>query len=127
MEEAVLKFAAISFLLIGVSHIVRPRAWVEFFQLIRNQGEAGAFINGLIHFPVGALIVAFHNVWTGIPIVLTLVGYGLVLKGIVCFVFPALALRSLDRVSLDRAWEFRVAGLFSVALGGLFAYSVLAK
>ena len=127
MEEAILRLAAISFLLIGVSHIARPTVWVELFQLIREKGEAGAFINGFIHFPLGALIVAFHNVWTGIPIVLTLIGYGLILKGIVCFVFPAHALRSLKRVSIERAWELRVAGLFSVALGGLFAYSVLAK
>ena len=127
MELAVMKLSAIAFLLIGVSHVVKPDAWVRFFVRVREQGEAGAFINGLIHFPLGALIVSFHDVWTGIPLVLTLVGYGLILKSIVCFIFPTLSLRSLNRVSAERAWEFRVAGIFSVALGGLFAYSVIQR
>lgn len=125
MEDAVLTYSAIAFLLIGLSHIFHPSIWVKFFILIREQGEAGAFINGLIHFPMGALIVAFHNVWEGLPTVLTLIGYGLLLKGVVCFLIPRLALRSLDRVSMDRSWEFVAAGIFSVGLSGLFFYCLV--
>src|SRR5688572_9640617 len=109
MQEAVLKLAAITFVLIGVSHIARSDVWVRLFILVREQGEAGAFLNGFIHFPLGAVIVAFHNVWSGIPVVLTLVGYGLLLKGFICFVFPGLALGSLHRLLFERAWELRVA------------------
>ena len=127
MEVGVVKLVSIACLLIGASHIVKPEAWVRFFILIREKGEAGAFINGFIHFPLGALIVAFHNVWSGIGLLLTLVGYGLIVKGVVCFIFPGLALRSLGRVSIERAWEFRVAGVFWVALGLLFAYSVISR
>lgn len=127
MEEAILKLAAICFLLIGISHLFHPATWVRFFVLIREQGEVGSFINGFVHFPMGVLIVAFHNVWTGIPMILTLVGYGLLLKSFVCFVFPRLSLWSLNRVSLARAWEFRIAGLVSIGLGGLFGYSILGK
>jgi len=101
MEEAIEKLAVIGFFLIGVSHIVQPKVWVSFFIGIREKGEAGAFINAFIHYPFGALIVAFHNVWHGIPMVLTLIGYGLLLKGFINFVFPKTALKTLERVSLD--------------------------
>lgn len=124
MEEAMQKLAAICFLLIGLSHIVRPRAWAEFFILIREKREAGALINGFIHFPLGALIVAFHNVWGGIFSILTLIGYGLLLKGLICFVFPGVALKSLDRVSLDKAGEFVWAGIVLVGIACLFLYSL---
>jgi hypothetical protein len=123
MEEAMLTLAAICFLLIGLSHVFQPQTWVKFFILIREQEEVGAFINGFVHFPLGALIVAFHNVWAGIPMVLTLIGYGLLLKSVICFLFPRLALRSLNRVSLDRSWEFIAAGIFSLGLSALFFYS----
>jgi uncharacterized protein YjeT (DUF2065 family) len=127
MEEAIQKLAVISFLLIGLSHIFQPRVWVNFFTDIREKREVGAFINGFIHFPLGALIVAFHNIWRGIPLVLTLIGCGLLLKGMICFVFPRIALKSLDRVSLEKSWEFVVAGVFSVGIACLFLYSLLSK
>jgi len=50
----------ICFFLFGISHIVQPRAWSVFVRLC-EKGTAGSFINGWIHFPLGALIVAFDN------------------------------------------------------------------
>jgi uncharacterized protein YjeT (DUF2065 family) len=127
MEEAIEKLAVISFLLIGLSHIFQPRVWVEFFICLREKREVGAFINGFIHFPLGAFVVAFHSVWRGIPLVLTLIGYGLLLKGLICFVFPRIALKSLDRVSHEKSWEFVAAGVFSVGIAFLILYSILSK
>ena len=127
MEEAVQKLAVVSFLIIGLSHIFQPLVWIKFFIAIRERGETGAFINGFIHFPLGALIVAFHNEWQGIPLILTLIGYGFILKGLICFCFPRLALKSLERVSLEKSWEFVAGGIILTALGGLFLYSLINK
>ncbi len=45
----------------------------------------------------GTLIVAFHNVWSGFPMAVTLLGWSMVLKAIVAFVFPEVGLRSMGR------------------------------
>jgi hypothetical protein len=127
MEEAIEKLAVISFFLIGVSHIVKPKVWVDFFIAIREKGEIGAFINAFIHFPLGALIVAFHNVWQGIPMILTVIGYGLLIKGFINLVFPKIGLKTLDRVSFEKSRGFVVAGIFSVGLALLFLYSLLSR
>jgi len=127
MEEAIEKLAVISFFLIGVSHIFQPKVWVNFFIDIREKGEVGAFINAFIHFPLGALIVAFHNVWHGIPMILTLMGYGLLLKGFINFVFPKFGLKTLEQVSPEKSWGFVVAGFFSVGIALLFLYSLLSR
>lgn len=125
MEIAVEKFAAICFFVVGLSHILQTRAWAEFFILLRAKGAAGNFVNALLTLPMGALIVSFHNVWTGIPALLTLLGWLYVLKSLVAFVYPPLALRSLDAVSVEKSWKFAVAGVFLVAYSGLLAYSWL--
>jgi len=127
MEEAIEKLAVISFFLIGVSHIFQPRVWVNFFIGIREKGEVGAFINAFIHFPLGALIVAFHNVWHGIPMILTLMGYGLLVKGFINFVFPKIGLKTLEQVSLEKSWGFVAAGVLSVGISLLFLYSLLSR
>ncbi|MCY7374453.1 MAG: hypothetical protein LH472_00570 [Pyrinomonadaceae bacterium] len=85
----------------------------------------GAFINAFIHFPLGAIIVAFHNVWRGIPMILTLLGCGLLVKGFVNFVFPKFGLKTLERVSPEKSWEFVVAGIFSIGIALLLLYSLL--
>ena len=119
MESAIQKLAIICFFVIGISHIAQPRAWAQFFIEIREKGQIGSFIAAFIHFPLGALIVSFHNVWQGSPLLLTLIGYSLLLKSIVYFVFPSRGLKSLSRVSMDKSWEFVAAGIFSVGISCL--------
>jgi hypothetical protein len=127
MESAIQKLAIVSFLVIGLSHIMQPRVWAQFFINIRSKGEIGSFINAFIHFPLGALIITFHNVWQGIPVTLTLIGYSLVLKSLVYFVFPKRGLKIMSRVSIERSWEFVVAGVILVGLSGLLMFSLASK
>ena len=125
MESAVQKLAIINFFVIGLSHIIQPRAWAQFFIDIREKGATGSFIIAFIHFPLGALIVAFHNVWHGLPMILTFIGYGLLLKGLVYFIFPKHGLKSLSRVSLEKSWEFVAGGIFSIGLSGLLTLMLI--
>ena len=122
MHKAVELFAAISFLVIGLSHLVQPIAWVEFFSTLRSMGRPGAFIEGFLCLFLGAFVVSFHNIWEGLPAILTVVGLLQILKGILRFCAPNLALRIYSHMSPERAWHFRLAGLFSIALGALFGY-----
>jgi uncharacterized protein YjeT (DUF2065 family) len=125
MESAIQKLAIVNFLVIGLSHIIQPRAWAQFFIDIREKGATGSFIVAFIHFPLGALIVAFHNVWHGLPMILTFIGYALVLKGLVYFIFPERGLKSLSRVSLEKSWEFVAGGVFSIGLSGLLTLMLI--
>jgi uncharacterized protein YjeT (DUF2065 family) len=125
MESAIQKLAIVNFLVIGLSHIIQPRAWAQFFIDIREKGATGSFIVAFIHFPLGALIVAFHNVWPGLPMILTFIGYALVLKGLVYFIFPERGLKSLSRVSLEKSWEFVAGGVFSIGLSGLLTLMLI--
>ena len=127
MELAITKLAIIYFFITGVSHIVQPRVWTQFFIDMRSKGEVGSFHNALLHFPLGVLIVSFHNVWHGLPVVLTLIGWGLVLKSLIYFVFPRHGLKMLARVTMERSWEFRVAGLFSFVINALLIFSLLRR
>jgi hypothetical protein len=116
---------ALNFFVINVSHIFAPRAWVEFFILLREKKEVGSLLNGFVHFPLGAFIVAFHNVWHGIPMIVTIIGWGLVVKSTIYFVYPRHGIRMLGTVALERSWHFVVAGVFSVALSALIFDSTL--
>jgi CDP-diglyceride synthetase len=125
MEIAVTKLAIICFFITGISHIAQPRVWARFFMEMHARGEVGSFQNALLHFPLGVIIASFHNVWRGLPIMLTLIGWGLVLKSFIYFTFPKHGVKMLARVSMEKSWEFVVAGAFAVGLSGLLLFSLL--
>ena len=118
------KLAAICILITGLSHIAQPRMWAEFFIMLREKERVGSILVGLLHFPLGVTIVSFHNVWHGVPMVVTIMGWGLLLKSLLYLVYPKHGMRMLARVSVDRSWEFVVAGLGAVALSGLIFFSL---
>lgn len=125
MELAIQKIAVISFFIIGLSHVVQPRVWARLFIEIRNKGEVGSFIVAFIHLPLGILIVGFHDVWQGVPLLLTLCGYGWTLKGLIYFVFPKMGLKMMSRVSLERSREFVIPGMVLIGIGGLLTLSII--
>jgi hypothetical protein len=118
MEQATQVFAAVSFLVIGMSHLVQPRAWVTFYQALAARGTVGAFLEGFVILNFGALVVAFHNVWHGPAMVLTVIGWAHVLKGVGRFVAPQIGLRVIERINQERAWHFQAGGVFALLFSG---------
>lgn len=116
------RLTALAFLITGLSHIAAPGAWTRFFIDMRERGEAGGLLNAYVHGPLGLLILAFHPVWSGPGLLVTLIGCGLTLKATLYFLWPALALRSMAHVSEENAWKFRVAGVPAVALALLIGW-----
>jgi hypothetical protein len=127
MENAVTILAIVCFLVTGLSHIFQPRVWARFFMYLYSKGEVGSFLNALLHFPLGVVIISFHNVWHGRAIVLTLIGWGLVLKSFFYLVFPGYGVRVLGRISIEKAWHFVVAGVFSIGISGLLTFMLLTR
>ena len=123
LERATEVFAVVNLLVIGVSHIAQPKVWVEFFVLLRERGRAGVFFNGMLSLMFGSILAAFHNVWAGLPMIVTLLGWAQVLKGLVSLVAPSIGLNKMMRVSMARAWEFQVAGAAFVILAAVIVWT----
>lgn len=116
MAESLAMFASINFAVIGLSHVFQAQAWRDFFQQLHSMGRAGAFANGMITLLMGALIVSFHNVWTGVPVILTLVGWGYILKSAIVFLNPDWGLRSMEGFENASPLKCRLAGAALIAI-----------
>ena len=119
MQQAIQVFAAISFLVIGLSHLGQPKAWVTFYQALAALGTPGVFLEGFLLLNFGVIIVAFHNEWHGPALLLTLIGWSQILKGAGRFLAPQVGLRVMQRASPERAWYFQVGGAVALLLSGI--------
>src|SRR3954454_4291799 len=117
METGIARLAALAFLITGLSHLAAPSAWARFFIDLRARGEPGGLLNGFVHIPLGLLILAFHPVWHGPALLITLIGCALTFKGTLYFLWPRLALASMAHVSEEKTGRFRIAGAASLLLG----------
>lgn len=124
METAIRAFAALNLLVIGVSHVLQHRAWVEFLLWLHGHGRAGAFANGLLALFPGTLIVAFHSVWSGYAVVLTVLGWLWVIKGAAVMLFPDLGVRSLARLRTLDSRLLAIPGVVFAGIGAVLIWSL---
>ena len=121
MEQAVVIFALIHLVIMGLSHIMAPLVWVDFFVKLREQGERGVFVVAFMSLGFGSVIAAFHQVWSGWPLVLTLLGWAQVVKAGLYFIWPSFGLKKLGRVSPERSRDFVIAGAGLLVIAALVA------
>ena len=127
MERGLEIFVLIQGAVIGLSHVVAPRAWGEFFGWLRSKGEAGVFAIAFLTLWFGSIIVAFHPVWSGLPMIITLLGWAQVIKGAIYFIFPKVGLKMLGRVQGDTTHLFRWPGFALLALTALLAWHLFLR
>ena len=124
MEQAAEWYAVLTCVVIGLSHLTRPQAWVEVFAALHRLGQPGAFANAAMNLVQGAAFVATHRVGTGPTVVLTLLGYLLLLKGTLYFLFPDVALRSMAKAGSGNGREFIIGGILLLAIAGVIGYGL---
>jgi hypothetical protein len=114
-----------AFLLLGLSHIVQPRLWAEFFVAMR-QGRFAAFIIPMYTLPVALVLVVGHNQWVwDWPLFLTVAGWGMTIKCTIYLLVPGAADRMLDRRMAKSQRGFQVAGLVMAFFGGILTWQAL--
>ncbi len=125
MEEAIQLFVVIHMATMGISHILRPRVWIDFFVRLREWGEPGVFAVGFLSLMFGSIVVAFHNVWQGLPLLVTVLGWLHVAKGLVYFAAPAVGLKGLAQVDPEQSGRYVVVGVLLLAIAGAVGYHLL--
>ena len=127
MQTSVEIAAAILLTVIGLSQLFRHRAWAEWITEICAQGQAGILRVRLPTLLAGVAIAIFHNVWTGIPALLTIFAWLLILKGVVTLFFPNTALRNMARVRPEHSRLLWIPGVIMLTLGLLLAWSLSSR
>ncbi len=102
----------------GLSHVVRPAMWQEFFGWLAGLGTPGLVLKTLAaEIWPGALIVAFHPVWWGPGLLLTLYGWVQLTKVVVVLLRPEIGMRSMAMAQTHSTRGFTIAGALLIGVG----------
>jgi hypothetical protein len=123
-QRAIEIFAFLNFALVGLSLVVRPRAWATYFAWMRREGEGGAVIYGLFCVLWGSLIVSFHREWQGFLVILPVFGCIQLVEGAIFLLSPPTGLRLMGFFHEGSLNLFRILGVIALALAA-FIFVVL--
>jgi len=91
----ILWFAAVGLSVAGLSQIYRSQLWTLYYDALMARGATAIRGHGAVVGFIGALVVVFHNVWSGPVLLLTAFGWLLLAEGVFCMVAPQISLRSM--------------------------------
>jgi uncharacterized protein YjeT (DUF2065 family) len=114
MQLLMEKIFGFVFMLVGLSHLLQPTRWSDFFSWLRAK-PFGAFIVVIFTLPVSVVIIAFHNDWDLRPsLFLTLAGWIILVKCVIYALYPA----AFNRVATKGASNkgFAMAGIAIIVL-----------
>ena len=115
--NAVQALLVLPLLVVGLSHIFQPKMWIEFFSYLHGLGATGVLIRTFgIELTPAMAIIAFHWVWTGPEIMLSIYGVLLASKIAISLLAPSIGLKSLSMADRNARVPLRVAGVLLVTL-----------
>ena len=102
----------------GLSHIVRPALWVDFFARVHSEGTAGLVGKVLaVELWPALILVGLHQVWWGPGIVLTLYGWAQFTKVWLALLAPEIGMRSLAMAQTKGERGFVLGGVMLMLVG----------
>jgi hypothetical protein len=91
------------FLLVGLSHLLQPGPWVDFFKWLRSK-TYGGFVVVIYTLPIAIVIVTFHSRWElRSSLILTLAGWIMLVKCVIYAVYPIAFSRTATRAFTARS------------------------
>lgn len=119
MEHAISFIIGTTAIVLGLSLIARPRSWLELTKHLHAQGESASLMIGYLHLIIGTFILGFHWKWSGLSLIVTLIGLKAVLEGVIYTLFPKAMLAMLAWYKPRHIIWFRIGGLLTVIIGGI--------
>ncbi len=103
----------------GLALLINQKNIKKLFQLAED--EAMTFCRGIVSFVIGVAIVLVHNIWASDwRVIITILGWLAVIKGVLCMFSPDSAKKWIDKVK-DKEW-IPIALVVIVLIGCLLIY-----
>jgi len=115
------KYAGLMYLAAGLGFLLSNKYYAD---MIKNIGKdkTSILFSGILSFFLGLTLVLFHNFWVADwTVIITILGWLGLIKGICLLVFPGITLKMADFFYKMKNF-ITIAGVFAIILGGVLTY-----
>ncbi len=123
MDTAIQQIFSPAWLIVGISRILHPNLWTDLIAEIRKSRFAG-FWMGSFALTVGLFLIVGHNKWVlDWPLFITVVGWGMAIKGTIYLLVPKAAEAVIERAGKSNR-VLRISGIVMAGSGGVLTWQV---
>lgn len=106
------------FVVLGISIMLRPAIWGALItRMAQSQDHSTILAAGSINLALGAFIVSFHWVWSGLSAIITLIGVLLLLRAAFLMYYPAKAKTMIVKMQPQMSPLLNFSGIICIILG----------
>jgi len=121
-DSQILQFIGLIYLAVGVGILVNPQYYKQMFADFKTS-LAVMYLGGIFAFAIGFLLITFHNIWAkDVSVIITIVGWLALIKGISILVFPKMMMKTMDIFINVKANTMRIMAAIIIVVGALLAY-----
>lgn len=114
------KIFGLYYLAVGIAFFLNQDRLKRLYQQILKD-ESLLYISGVLAVLIGAFVISVHNVWVlGWPVVITLIGWGSLIKGYGLMIYSDFA--SFFTSMMSNSKSYLVIGVISTLLGLFLLY-----
>ena len=121
--EAIEFIVGITFLFLGVSFILRQNDWIKLVEHAEAQGNRAVLFMGIFNTMAGSVILGFHFIWTGMSIIVTIIGVIFLVRGFMCLIYPSWVLKKLHRLMNHSRNNLKIASVIIILTSALVLHN----
>lgn len=123
MELSIQFMAGVSLTLLGLSYLIATKDWIMWIENLERQGRKASLTIGSINLLIGSFILAFHWVWQGWPLLVTLIGAMALLKAATYLLCPGWLPAKLSKIHKQLPGWLKTSGITLSIIGMVIVYS----
>lgn len=122
MEQSIQFMTSISLIIFGLSYLTSANDWIMWIEHLERQGRRASLTLGSVNLLIGSFILAFHWIWQGWPLLVSLIGVIALVKAGTYLLCPGWLPAKLSKIHKQLPGWLKISGLILIIAGIVIGY-----
>ena len=121
IERLIFQFIGLIYIAVGLGILLNPQYYKKMFMDFKTS-LAVMYLGGIFAFAVGFFLITYHNQVQEVSVIIPIIGWLALIKGISILVFPKMMMKTMDIFTNVKTPVLMIMAGFIIALGAVIAW-----